>query len=131
MNPERLIATLLQSKASDEEILAVIPLLAKSVGVKLEPAVSAALFTRLAELIGASPTDKDEVLQQKLQAYYKAHPPSVALQQALKGFLEEQSGVKRKDGFEAVSAGARLTSQQVLSPSLRPDFPSNDKKERK
>lgn len=102
MNAERLIATLLQAKCSDEELLTFLPLLAKSAGVKLEPAVSAALFTRLAELIGAKPADDDELLQQKLQAYYKAHPPPVALQQALKGFLEEQSGSKRRDGFEVM-----------------------------
>ena len=128
MNAEGLIATLLQGKASDDEILSLVPLLAKAAGVKLDPAVSAALFARLAELIGASPTDKDEVLQQKLQAWYKKHPPSLALQQALKGFLSEQSGSTRKDGFEPSSGASRLTPGQ---PVLSPDLLQPKKKERK
>ena len=123
MNAEGLIATLLQGKASDDEILSLVPLLAKAAGVKLDPAVSAALFARLAELIGALPTDDDEALQQKLQAWYKNHPPPVALQQALKGFLAEQSGARRKDGFDSGAGASRLTpGQPVLSPTLRHDF---------
>ena len=120
MNAERLIATLLQSKCSDEEVIAFLPLLMKSAGVKLEPAIQVALFTRIGELIGAKPSDKDEELQKKLQAYYKAHPPPVALQQAVKGFLEDESGSKTRDGFERVAARGRLTPGQVeLSPMLK------------
>jgi hypothetical protein len=76
----------------------------KSANVKLEPATSAALFARIGELIGAKPADDDPTLQKKLVAYYQAHPPKVALQRAIKGLLEQDSGKITKDGFEQVVA---------------------------
>lgn len=115
MNPERLIATLLQSKVRDEELVAFIPLLLRSANVALEPATSAALFTRIGELIGAEASDADEVLQQKLRDYYRAHPPPVALSRALKGFLDQQSGRITADGFEAVAAKSRAEQYSPIN----------------
>jgi hypothetical protein len=103
VNPEALISTLLKANCTDEEVLAMVPILMKSANVKLEPATSAALFTRIGELIGAKATDDDATLQKKLEAYYQAHPPKAALQRALKGLLEQGSGKVTKDGFERVA----------------------------
>jgi hypothetical protein len=107
VNAETLISVLLRSKCSDEEIVAFIPLLAKQTGLKLEPATSAALFTRIGELIGGKPTDTDDALKKKLTTYYRDHPPPRALVKALTQYLDQESGRATADGFEVVAKQAR------------------------
>jgi len=107
VNTETLITELLQAKCTDEERIAFIPLLVKSAGLKLDPATQAALFTKVGELIGAKPSDTDEVLTRKLEEYYQKNPPSRALQKVFTQYFERASGRATADGFETVAKKAK------------------------
>ena len=126
MNAERLISTLLQSRCSDEEIVAFLPLLMKATDVTLEPATQAALFARVGELIGAQPTDTEEALQGKLKQYYDTHRPPLALQKAFEGFFDQASGRMTPDGFEALAAKARPVKWEPIKSS--PVYETKEKK---
>ena len=123
---EGLIAALLQSKCTDEEVLTFLVLLVRSDKVVLEPATSAALFARLGELIGAQANDNDEQLQQKLGAYYRAHPPSPALEKAANDFFQSELGVATSDAFDAVAAKARAERHEPIP--AKPVFDFTERK---
>ena len=107
---ERLFAVLLadddsgQPKFSKDTIVTYLPLLMQSAGLTLEPSDNTrALFARIAEIVGASSSDSDEVLGQKLTDYYRAHPPPKELEQAFTRFCQEEAGVTASDGLSSTT----------------------------